>query len=143
MINNKQSLRSKDLERGVSLIESLMVVVAMGAIVLLMVNLPNVVNLMNKSNHLSTAREIALKQLEDERTTTYGNLATGTVNIADSRISLLPQGSGTVTVSDCDLSICTNSEHIKKVTVIVLWKDNNKQQNFKIDTFIGEGGLNQ
>ncbi len=130
-------------QRGVSLVESLLVIVAVSAIVLLMVNLPNVINLMNKSNHLSLAREIGLKQLEDKRTTSYINLVNGTTTISDTRVGMLPQGAGTVIVADCDPSICTNSEHLKKITVSVSWKDNNKQQNFKIDTFIGEGGLNQ
>ncbi len=130
-------------QRGVSLIESLLVIVAVASIVFLMVNLPNVVNLMNKSNHLSLAREIALKQLEDKRTTSYINLVSGTTTISDTRVNLLPLGAGTVTVADCDPSICTNSEHVKKITVSLSWKDNNKQQNFKIDTFVGEGGLNQ
>ncbi len=130
-------------QRGVSLVESLLVIVAVAAIVFLMVNIPNVVNLMGKSNHLSLVREIGLKQLEDKRTTSYINLVNGTTTISDTRISLLPQGTGTVTVADCDPSICTNSEHIKKITITVSWKDNNKQQDFKIDTFVGEGGLNQ
>lgn len=130
-------------QRGVSLIESLLVVVAVSAIGLLMVNIPNVINLMNKSNHLSLAREIGLKQLEDKRTTAYVNLVDGTSVIADSRISLLPHGSGIATVEGCDPGICTNGEHIKKITVTVSWTDNNSQQNFQIDTFVGEGGLNQ
>ncbi|TSC87431.1 MAG: Uncharacterized protein G01um10147_608 [Microgenomates group bacterium Gr01-1014_7] len=130
-------------ERGVSLIESLMVIVAVAVIIFLIANIPNAISLMTKSNHLSLAREIALKQLEDKRTTSYINLVNGTTAIADSRFGLLPQGAGTVIVSDCDPLVCTNGEQVKKITVAVSWKDNNKTQDFKIDTFIGEGGLNQ
>lgn len=130
-------------QRGVSLIESLMIIVAVASIVFLIANLPNAISLMTKSNHLSLAREIALKALEDKRSTSYINLVNGTTAVSDSRLGLLPQGAATVSVGDCDPLICQSSEHVKKITVAVSWKDNNKQQDFKIDTFIGEGGLNQ
>lgn len=130
-------------ERGVSLIESLMVVVSVGAIVILMANLPNAMGLVGKSRHLSLAREIAAKQLEDKRAINFANLVSDTTPISDTRISLLPEGSGSVTVSDCDPLICTNGEHLKKIQVTLSWKDNNKVQTISLDTFIGEGGLNQ
>lgn len=132
-------------EKGVSLIESLLVVVVVGIIVALLANLPNAMMLISKSNHLSLAREIASKQIEDKRNINYINLVSDAspVPISDTRISLLPQGSGTVFVEDCDSAICTNGEHIKQVTVTVNWKDNNKVQAVTLKTFIGEGGINQ
>ena len=134
-------------ESGVSLIESLLVVVVAVAIVFLMANLPNAIGLITKSNHLSLAREIASKQIEDERGINYANLVPDTTNIADSRISLLPSGSGTMAVADCDpqtnTQFCPNGEHIKIVTVTINWKDNNKDQSVSLKTFIGEGGINQ
>lgn len=130
-------------QKGVSLIESLMVVVALGFIVFLLSSLPGSMGLINKSNHLSLAREIASKQLEDKRATNYANLVNDTTVISDSRISLLPNGSATVAVEDCDALICTNGEHIKQITVTVNWKDNNKTQSITVKTFIAEGGLNQ
>lgn len=133
-------------ERGVSLIESLLVVVTVAAIVFLMANLPNAMNLVNKAKHLSLAREIALKQIEDKRATSYSNLVSDTVNLTasvDPRMNSLPGSSGTVKIEDCDVQICTNGENIKKITVTVNWKDNNKTQIVSLKTFIGEGGLNQ
>ena len=133
-------------ERGVSLIESLLVVVTVAAIVFLMANLPNAIGLISKSNHLSLAREIALKQLEDKRATSYLNLVNDTINItasSDSRMSALPNSSGTVKVEDCPASICTNGEQLKQVTVTINWTDNNKAQTVSTKTLIGEGGLNQ
>lgn len=130
-------------ERGVSLIESLMVLVSVGAIVVLMANLPNAMGLIERSKHLSLAREIAAKQIEDKRAINFANLVTDTTPISDTRINLLPQGSGTVIVTDCDPLICTNGEHLKRIQVTISWKDNNKTQTINLDTFIGEGGLNQ
>ncbi len=128
--------------RGVSLIESLLVVVIVGIMVLLMVNLPNAMALITHAKYLSLAREIAAKQIEDERTVGFVNLASGASPVNDSRMSLLPFGSGTLTVEDCDEQICTNLEAIKQVSVTISWKENNKPQSVKVKTMIGEGGIN-
>lgn len=130
-------------ERGVSLIESLLVVVVLGSIVFLISSIPNSLMLVGKSRHVSLAREIAAKQIEDKRTINYANLVNDDSSISDPRLSLLPQGSGTVVISDCDPLVCTNGEHIKQVLVEVLWKDNNKTQTVTLKTMIGEGGINQ
>lgn len=133
----------KNLKNGFSLIELLLVIIVIGASVFLLASLPNALNLISKSNHMSLAREIASKQLEDKRSINYINLVNDTSNITDPRLSLLPQASGTVNVDDCEVTICTNSEHIKKITVTINWKDNNKIQTVTLNTFIGEGGINQ
>lgn len=133
-------------EKGVSLIESLMVIVAVAGIVFLMANLPNALGLISKSNQISIAREIATKQIEDKRNISYLNLVNDIVSITpltDFRMSSLPNSSGTVKVEDCPPTICTNGEHIKQITVTINWKNNNKQQSIDIKTLIGEGGVNQ
>lgn len=130
-------------ESGVSLLESLLVVVVLGMIIVLMANIPNALGLITKSRHLSLAREIAAKQIEDKRATSYINLVEQVTAISDTRISLLPRGLGTVVVEACDPAICANDEPIKQVTVKVDWSENGKPQNITLQTLIGEGGLNQ
>lgn len=130
-------------ENGFSLVESLLVVVILGAIVFLIANIPNALMLIAKSKHLSLARDIATKQIEDKRTISYGNLVKDNSPLSDARLSLLPTGSGTVAVEDCSPSICTNGEHIKQIIVTVSWQDNLKVQNITLRTMIGEGGINQ
>lgn len=130
-------------QRGVSLVETILVVLTLGFIVILMANLPNALGLIQKSKHVGVAREVATKQIEDQRSVSFINLVNGTTNVSDSRLSLLPQGVGQVEVSDCDPLICTNSESIKKVKTTVTWKDISKTQTVTLETFIGEGGLNQ
>lgn len=130
-------------EKGFSLIESLLVVAILGSVVFLFANFPNALILVTKSKHTSLAREVATKQIEDKRTINYVNLVNGLLPINDSRLGSLTQGSGTVEVSDCDPSICTNGEQIKQVKVTVIWMDNNKPQNITVQTMIGEGGINQ
>lgn len=131
------------MKQGFSLIEILLIVVLVGIIVILLANLPNTMLLVNKSNHLSLAQEIATKQVEDERGINYANLVNGSTSINDSRISQLPFGAGTALVEDCPTQICTNGEHVKQITVTLTWKDNQKTQNISLKTFIGEGGINQ
>lgn len=128
---------------GFTLIELLLVITLIGMSVFLLANLPNALGLISKSNHLSVAREIVAKAIEDERSINYVNLVSDTTNIIDSRLALLPNSSGTVTVADCDVTICTNSESVKKITVTINWKDNNKIQTVTLNTFISQGGISQ
>lgn len=130
-------------EKGFSLIEVLLVIVVIGSVVFLLANLPNALGLISKSRHMSLAREIAAAQIEDKRTISYLNLVNDSSVINDSRISLLPHGSGVVVVAACAEQICTNGENTKQVTVTITWKDNNKTQNIILKTMIGEGGINQ
>lgn len=130
-------------EKGVSLIESLLVIVVVGSIVFLIANIPNALMLVAKAKHMSLAREIAVKQIEDKKTIQFANLVNDTANITDPRLSLLPTGAGTILVEDCDVIICSNGEKIKQVTVTVTWKDNSKTQTVNLKTMIGEGGINQ
>lgn len=130
-------------QRGSSLVELLLVIVIISSSVFLIANIPNALTLVGKSKHLSLAKEIASKQIENKRNISYENLVNDESTITDSNISLLPQGSGTVVVEDCDESVCTNGENIKKVTITVSWKDNNKDQSVVLRTLIGEGGINQ
>jgi len=129
-------------ESGVSLIESLLVVVVVGMLVFLLASIPNSLMLITKSKHVSLAREIAVKQIEDKRTINYTNLVNDSSPINDTRLNLLPQGNGTVAVEDCSPSVCTNGEHIKQVTVTVHWQENSLQ-TITLKTMIGEGGINQ
>lgn len=129
-------------QTGVSLIEALLVVVIIGSIVFLIANIPNGMMLINKSRHLSLAREIAVKQIEDKRTISYVNLANDNSPISDTRLSLLPEGSGTIVIEDCDPAVCTNGEHAKQVTVTISWMET-KSQIVSLKTLIGEGGINQ
>lgn len=131
------------MKNGFSLVETILVIAIGGILIILLANLPSALTLITKSKNTSIAKEIAAKQIEDKRNISYSNLANDKGNITDPRLSLLPQGEGTITVEDCDLSVCTNGESIKQVTVSITWKDNQKPQEVRIKTLVGEGGLNQ
>lgn len=129
-------------QKGVSLIEILLIITFTGFLVILISSLPNSLNLITKSRHESLAREVASKKIEDERNIQYSNLVNGTTNIVDSRINLLPNGSGTVLVEDCDTqNICKNGENTKQITITVSWKDISKTQTLILKTLISQEGL--
>lgn len=134
---------NRKCEYGASLVEALIAVAIVGFVVLLLASLPNAINLVQKSKYLALAREIAVKNLEDTRQLKYDNLVNGEQDITDSRISLLPRGSGKTAVEDCSVSICTNSEDVKQVTVTISWSQRNNPQQVALKTFISKGGLDQ
>jgi Tfp pilus assembly protein FimT len=128
--------------RGVSLIELLLVVATVGFLVLLIGNLPNAINLVGRAQRQSLAREIASKQLENKRAVAFTNLANGSYNIVDPRLSSLRFGVGEVLVTDCPVTVCNNSEAAKVVGVTITWQESTPQ-TLKLDTIIAQGGLNQ
>lgn len=130
------------MEKGFSLIEHLLVITIVGSIVFLLASLPNAIGLINKSKHLSLAREIAVKQIEDKRSAGYENLVNGDFSIEDLRLNSLPQGTGVIKVENCDPPLCANGEQTKQVTAEVTWRDNNKTQKVRLNSLISQGGLN-
>ena len=128
-------------QAGVSLVELLVVIMTVGMLVVLLANLPPSINLISRSNHQSIANQIVNKKVEELRATPYANLATGDSTLVDGRLSLLPNSSGTVSVSDCSPTICTSGEVMKQLTITVTWKDNNKTQKVELKTLITDGGL--
>ncbi|TSC65370.1 MAG: Uncharacterized protein CEO21_429 [Microgenomates group bacterium Gr01-1014_80] len=135
-----------DRSRGSSLVELLLIVLAVGFLVALLENVPRSVSLITKSKHQSLAREIVLKQIEDKRVISYTNLTntppTGD-NFTDSRLGLLPAGSGKITIKDCDTAVCADFEEAKEISVEVTWTEGGKLQTVRIRSLIAKGGLNQ
>lgn len=128
-------------QKGFNLAEVLIVVVIIGFLGVLISVIPNSLTLMGKSNHLSVAREIVNKQIEEKRSTTFESLTNGEMLVTDSRISALPSGSGKIVTQDCPVSICTNGEVVKQITVTIDWKESGKPQQLSTVTLISSGGL--
>lgn len=126
---------------GVSLVELLIVVAVIGFLAILVASIPNSIALIGKSKYVSVAREIAVKQIEDSRAIGYDNLVDGSNAVNDSRLNSLPSGTGSVTISDCDISICASGEDLKQVIVKVSWKESGKDAEVKLTTFVSENGL--
>lgn len=130
-------------QRGFSLLEILLAIVTVGILILLLVNIPNSIRLVSKSNHQSLAREVAAKALEDVRATQYVNLANGESAVVDNRLNLLPGAGATRLVKGCDPTICTQGEETKHVKVTVTWRESGQKQTVILETLVSKGGLNQ
>lgn len=130
-------------ERGVSLIELVLVIAAVGFLALLVSNLPSSISSINKSRHASLARDIAGKQIEYLRRLTYANLSEGAESFFDSGLSNLPGALATYEVEACSPEICPNQEGAKEVKVKVSWNESGDNKSVELTTIIGEGGLGQ
>lgn len=130
-------------ERGVSLVELVLVVAAVGFLALLVNNLPSSISSINKSRHASLARDVAGKQIEYLRRQTYTNLSLGTESFYDSGLSNLPGALATYEVEVCSPEICPNQEEVKEVRVKVYWNESGDNKSVELTTIIGEGGLGQ
>lgn len=128
----------KKEQRGTSLIEVLLAVVTLSGLAFLLSNIPNSINLVTKSQHLSLVREVATKVIEDKRQIAFSNLTNDSSVITDSRLSLLPQGNGNVLVEDCNIQICHNGESVKHLVVTINWKEGAKNEQVKMETLISQ-----
>lgn len=133
------TLTHKHLQKGLSLVEILMVISAISLIAFLIGSLPNTINLISKSNHLSMVREVATKEMEKLKSSGYEGILDES-SVVDHRLGLLPQGSGLVMLEACDPVICTKNEELKKATITILWKENGKDQKYTLVTFISKEG---
>lgn len=126
---------------GFSLVEVIIAIFLIGAIVLVIANIPQAIRLITSSQSESKVREVAAKKLEDTRLTGYDNLATGISNFSDPRLNSLAAVSAVTAVDVCPLTICPGGESVKQVTISIDWSENGADKNFQVVTLIGKGGL--
>jgi type II secretory pathway pseudopilin PulG len=130
-------------ERGISLIELILVVVAVGILALLVSSLPSSIQSIRHSGNTSLAREIASKQLDYFKKQPYANLSNGTSTFSDTGLSKLPSPTAEYEIDDCPVDICTSGEEAKKIKVIITWQEQGDTKNIELSTLIAEGGLGQ
>jgi Tfp pilus assembly protein PilV len=127
----------KTNQNGFSIIEVLITVFLM-IITLWIYQITSQSVAVNRGNRFKEiALRIADKKLENIRTTAYGSMpASG--SFSDSMMSSLPNGSGTLTVSDLNAKT-------KDVKVTVSWTDPSTQATKHVDleTYITQGGIGQ
>ena len=128
---------------GISLVEIVLVIAALGFLVLLIGTLPATIGAINSSSHLSLAKDITSKDVEVLRKLAYANLANGTATFTDPELIRLPGYAANYEVIDCPSAICSNGEKAKQVTVTVSWNESSKLRSTRLVTIIGEGGVGQ
>lgn len=128
-------------QKGITLVELLLVVVAVGFLALLINNLPSSISSINRSRHSSIAREIAEKQLEYLRKQPYPTLANGVNNFSDPQLSTLPSVTAVYEIADCSSQICQFSEVAKEVRVRVSWNESGDNKTVELLTIIAQQGV--
>jgi prepilin-type N-terminal cleavage/methylation domain-containing protein len=128
-------------QSGFSLVEVIIAIFLVGAIILVIANIPYAIRLITASQTESLVREAVAKKLEDLRLTGYDNLATGNTTFTDARLNKLSGILAATNVIDCPVMICPSGEAAKQVTISVSWSENNSPKSFKIMTLISKGGL--
>lgn len=130
-------------EKGISLIELILVVIAVAILAILVSSLPGAITSIRKSGNSSTAREIASKQLDTLRKQPYTNLSNGTNNFTDSSLLDLPSPTATYEIENCPPEICTHGEEAKMVKVKINWVESGDTKTIELTTLLSEGGLGQ
>lgn len=136
-------IRSYPNKKGVSLVELILVVAAVFFLALLVANLPSSIGLIGHSRSESLAKDVAGKKMDELRRLGYASLANGQNSFTDPALNNLAQGSGVYEVSDCPVEVCTGSEEMKKVVIMVRWQEKGQTQSTALTTLISEGGIGQ
>ena len=130
-------------QQGVSLVELVLVASAVIFLSLLIGNLPSSMSSINKSRHLSIAREIAGKQIEYLRKQPFGNLVDGVNFFTDQDLATLTDASATYEIEDCPPAVCVLGETVKKIKVEISWNEGGANKKVEATTIIAEGGITQ
>lgn len=130
-------------EHGISLIELILVVVAVGVLALLVSSLPSSIQSIRNSGNTSLAREIASKELDFLRKQPYSNLSNGTNNFTDNSLSKLTFPTAEYQIEDCPLEVCALGEEAKTVNVKVSWLESGITKSLELGTLVAKGGLGQ
>lgn len=128
-------------EKGVSLIEIILVVAAVGILILLVASLPQSITSIRKSNNTSLAKEIAARELDLLRRQPYQSFIKGTFNFSDVNLLKLSSASASYEIADCPTEICTQNEDAKRIKVDINWFEGKDIKNVELLTIVAEGGL--
>ncbi|MDQ3018888.1 MAG: hypothetical protein M3Q64_03395 [bacterium] len=124
-------------QAGFSIVEVVVMLFIIGVMLLLFQTTSNTVILNRYGRYKEIALRAADQKVQTMRTTVFASIpATG--SFTDSQIESLPNGAGTITVTDED-------ETLKHVVVTITWRNpkGTGNQQIQLDTYISRGGLGQ
>lgn len=126
-------------EKGYTLVELVITILVFGVITASVTNLFLTINQSQvRSNYLETASRAAQREVESLRNSNYGSLTPGEdIDFTDELPTILPPDkTGTVEVSE-------PTSGLRRVDVTVSYTYQNKTQQVKLSSLIGEIGITQ
>ena len=134
----------KKTERGISLVEIVVVVGAVVFLGFLIASLPQAIASITKNRHASLAKDIVNQEVDRLRKQTYANLANGTSTFVDTRTDSLAGAAAVYEITDCPEVVCgPEGLELKQVKVLVSWNESGDNKKVEMTTLVGEGGLGQ
>jgi hypothetical protein len=130
-------------QKGISLVEVVVVLATIGFLVLIIANVPSSLVSINKSRQTALAEEIASRKIESLRNTGFVDLAQGVSEFSDPDLFSLPSAQAEFEVTECPLEICSMGEDAKILQVRVFWGDFGNEHKVSLETLISEGGIAQ
>lgn len=121
---------------GFSLVEIVLSMFVILAIVSILFTVAGTYNISRKSSLQGIAAEIADREIETLRNTSYSAIDLGTSSFADSNLSKLSGGTASQTVTAYQ-----SSADIKQVSIHISWNENGVGKSFSIDTLIYKNGI--
>jgi type II secretory pathway pseudopilin PulG len=142
-VNNINPVLKIKNQRGISLIELILVVVAVGVLAVLIASLPASIQSIRNSGNTSLAKEIANKEIDLLRKQPYSGLSNGMNTFTDASLFKLPSPAAQYEVSDCPIEVCASGEVAKKIKVTVFWQEAGVVKKVELSTLMTERGLGQ
>ncbi|MDD2823301.1 MAG: hypothetical protein PHQ59_04465 [Candidatus Daviesbacteria bacterium] len=130
-------------ERGISLIELILVIGAIAVLAIIVSSLPSSIQSISHSGNVSLAREIASKELDYFRKQPYESLSNGSNSFSDVSLSKLPSSIAEYEIDDCPVTVCLSGEEAKKVKVKINWQEQGQTKELSLETLVTEGGIGQ
>lgn len=122
-------------QNGFGILEVVITLFIIGVTLLLFAVVSNSVVLNKYNRYKEIALRIAEHELQELRTTPYANLpASG--SITNTQLSSLPQGSGTMTITE-------EEDGLSQATITITWRNPSAtaDQQLTLSTYIWQGGL--
>lgn len=130
-------------EKGISLIEIILVAAAVIALTLLLGTLPPAMSSINRSRHISMAREIVAREIEYLKKQPYTDLLEGVNLFTDPNLNSLTNGSAGYEIKSCSDLVCTHGEDIKEIKVSVSWSEAGEPNKMELVTLVYAKGVGQ
>lgn len=124
-------------EQGFTLIEVIITMFLIIVTLMIYQVTSNAVALNKANRHKEVALRIADQKLQSLRTTAFDSIpASGA--FSDSMLSTIPDGAGTITVSDIN-------DQTKDIIVTITWTNpqTTNTQQLSLETYVTEGGIGQ